>query len=85
MNRRYSGALISLSALLSCSSLASFYDPVDGQFDMGHHIAENAHGFLPVPILITEPAIGYGGGVAGLFLHETQEEKTKENKRRYQQ
>lgn len=45
MNRRYSGALISLSALLSCSSLASFYDPVDGQFDMGHHIAENAHGF----------------------------------------
>ncbi|NMU52567.1 glyceraldehyde-3-phosphate dehydrogenase, partial [Vibrio parahaemolyticus] len=38
---------------------------------------ENAHGFLPVPILITEPAIGYGGGVAGLFLHETQEEKNK--------
>ncbi|EHU5003112.1 BamA/TamA family outer membrane protein [Vibrio vulnificus] len=77
MNRRYSGALIFLSALLSCSSLASFYDPVDGQFDMGHHIAENAHGFLPIPILITEPAIGYGGGVAGLFLHETQEEKHK--------
>ncbi|MBM7035316.1 BamA/TamA family outer membrane protein [Vibrio sp. 188UL20-2] len=42
---------------------------------MGHHIAENATGFLPIPILITEPAVGYGGGIAGLFLHETDEEK----------
>lgn len=74
MNRCGAFALISCS-LLTTSSLASFYDPVDGQFDMGQHLAENAYGFLPIPILITEPAVGYGGGVAGLFLHETDEEK----------
>ena len=77
MNRQHQGALLSTSVLLAFPSFASFYDPIDGQFDMGHYIAENAHGFLPVPILITEPAVGYGGGVAGLFLHETEEEKNK--------
>jgi hypothetical protein len=28
-------------------------------------------GFLPVPIVITEPAVGYGGGVALLFFRES--------------
>lgn len=77
MNRQRQGALLSTSVLLAFPSFASFYDPIDGQFDMGHYIAENAHGFLPIPILITEPAVGYGGGVTGLFLHETEEEKNK--------
>ncbi|WLI87227.1 BamA/TamA family outer membrane protein [Vibrio parahaemolyticus] len=77
MNRQRQGALLSISVLLAFPSFALFYDPIDGQFDMGHYIAENAHGFLPIPILITEPAVGYGGGVAGLFLHETEEEKNK--------
>lgn len=27
---------------------------------MGEHLAENAYGFLPIPIIITEPAVGYG-------------------------
>ena len=75
MNRCGVLALLSSSLLIPFDSMASFYDPVDGQFDMGHHIAENATGFLPIPILITEPAVGYGGGVAGLFLHESDEEK----------
>ncbi|MEZ9301700.1 BamA/TamA family outer membrane protein [Vibrio breoganii] len=67
-------ALLSLSVLPS-AAFASFTDPVDGRFDMGDYLADNAYGFLPVPIIITEPAVGYGGGVAGLFLHETDEEK----------
>ena len=75
MNRCGGFALFSCSLLTITPSFASFYDPVDSQFDMGHHIAENATGFLPIPILITEPAVGYGGGVAGLFLHEGEEEK----------
>ncbi|WP_431786828.1 BamA/TamA family outer membrane protein [Vibrio harveyi] len=54
---------------------ASFFDAQDGQFDIGHHLAENAVGFLPIPILITEPSVGYGGGIAGLFLHEDDEAK----------
>jgi hypothetical protein len=26
-------------------------------------------GLLPVPIIITEPAVGYGGGLAVLYFH----------------
>ncbi|PKF61845.1 glyceraldehyde-3-phosphate dehydrogenase [Psychromonas sp. psych-6C06] len=64
-----------LSCLYSTTPFASFFDEEDNQLDLGHHIAENATGFLPIPIIITEPAVGYGGGIAGLFLHETEEEK----------
>ncbi|OIQ26782.1 BamA/TamA family outer membrane protein [uncultured Vibrio sp.] len=64
-----------LSSLFSTLCYASFFDPVDEQFDMGHHLAENAVGFLPVPIIITEPAVGYGGGLVGVFMHETDEQK----------
>ncbi|USD43342.1 BamA/TamA family outer membrane protein [Vibrio sp. SCSIO 43135] len=64
-------------AVLSVPSYGSFFDEVDGQFDMGHHIAENAVGFLPVPIIITEPAVGYGGGLVGIFMHETEHEKQR--------
>jgi len=42
---------------------------------MGEYLAENAYGFLPVPILITEPAVGYGGGFTGIFMHESEEQK----------
>ncbi len=55
----------------------SFTDPVDGQFDVGEYLAENAYGFLPVPVLITEPAVGYGGGFIGMFLHESEQQREK--------
>ncbi|MGS0693337.1 BamA/TamA family outer membrane protein [Shewanella sp. 0m-4] len=71
---------ISLCILLMASSQAIaqssyFFDEKDGQFDLGYHLAENAYGFLPVPVLITEPAVGAGVGIVGLFLHETDSEK----------
>lgn len=72
---KLSYAFLMTQCLLANPALASFYDPVDEQFDLGHHLAENAYGFLPIPILITEPAVGLGGGIMGLFLHETEEEK----------
>jgi outer membrane protein assembly factor BamA len=49
---------------------ASFTDPEDGQFDVSEWLLDQ-RGFLPVPILITEPAVGYGGGVALLFFRES--------------
>ncbi|MDE1225391.1 BamA/TamA family outer membrane protein [Vibrio aestuarianus] len=67
--------LTMLSSFASYASDISFTDPVDQRFDMGEYMAEKAVGFLPVPIIITEPAVGYGGGIVGLFLHETEEEK----------
>ena len=45
----------------------SFKDPEDGAFDISQFLL-NPKGFMPVPIIITEPAIGYGGGVAALFI-----------------
>jgi hypothetical protein len=44
-----------------------FFDPQDGKLDLSQFL-EDPRGFLPIPIVITEPAIGYGGGIAGMFL-----------------
>jgi hypothetical protein len=44
-----------------------FRDPEDGQIDLSEFLV-NPRGFLPVPIVVTEPAVGYGGGVVGMFL-----------------
>lgn len=46
---------------------STFLDPRDGQFDISSML-EKPHGFLPIPVVITEPAIGYGGGLFGMFL-----------------
>lgn len=61
-------------------SAASFTDPLDGKFDMSEAIAENPYAFLPIPIVLTEPAIGYGGGFMGMFLHESKEARDKRKK-----
>ncbi len=45
-----------------------FRDPTDGAFDMSNWLLEH-HGFLPVPIVITDPALGYGGGLMATFFH----------------
>jgi hypothetical protein len=46
-----------------------FIDPSDGHLDMSNWLLER-DGFLPVPIIITEPAIGYGGGLALVYFHD---------------
>ena len=46
----------------------AFVDPQDGYLDLSDWLMEK-QGFLPVPILITEPAVGYGGGLAAAYLH----------------
>lgn len=71
-----------LASFFYSSSLlaASFIDPIDNQFDMSEVIAENPYAFLPVPIILTEPAIGYGGGFFGMFLHESKEARAKRKK-----
>ncbi|MBV1915826.1 MAG: BamA/TamA family outer membrane protein [Pseudomonadales bacterium] len=46
----------------------TFFDPVDNQLDLSNWLLEQK-GVLPVPIVITEPAVGYGGGLAGVYFH----------------
>ena len=45
-----------------------FRDKEDGRFDMSNWLLEH-HGFMPVPIIVTDPAVGYGGGIALTFFH----------------
>jgi hypothetical protein len=47
----------------------SFIDPTDGAFDISAFLASRV-GFMPVPIVITEPAVGFGGGLGLMFLHD---------------
>ena len=75
--------------ILLCSSafansfFEQFIDPEDGKFDTSNWIL-NKKGFLPVPIIITEPAVGYGGGVALLFFHAKKDEPVEDAKRNLQ-
>ncbi|MBJ3816512.1 BamA/TamA family outer membrane protein [Shimwellia pseudoproteus] len=55
--------------LAACNAQAGDVAPADRQLDMSQYLAENKFSFLPVPMVITEPAVGYGGGLFGLFLH----------------
>ena len=56
-------------AVQAASMMDGFTDPEDGMFDVSHWMAEKK-GFFPVPMIITEPAIGYGLGAALVFLHD---------------
>ena len=51
----------------------SFRDSLDGAIDLSKFLI-NPKGFMPVPIIITEPAIGYGGGLVALFFHPQKKE-----------
>lgn len=59
----------------AASMMDDFIDPQDGMFDVSHWLAERK-GFFPVPIIITEPAVGFGLGAGLLFLHDPLSGKT---------
>ncbi len=69
--------VISLSCgpLCFAGDLSNFKDEEDGAFDISNWLT-SAHGFIPVPIIVTEPAIGYGGGVALAFFHPPKDKGT---------
>jgi len=62
------GLLVCALSVASAQDV-SFRDPIDGWFDTTAFL-QQSYGFLPVPIIITEPAIGYGGGAAVMFMHD---------------
>ena len=70
-------ALLASSNAISSSLMDNFKDPQDGMFDTSHWLAERK-GFFPIPIIITEPAVGVGAGAALLFLHDPFAGKTAE-------
>ncbi|MDH3990361.1 MAG: glyceraldehyde-3-phosphate dehydrogenase, partial [Gammaproteobacteria bacterium] len=56
---------------------SQFVDPDDGRFDASSFLADNAYGFLPVPIIITDPAVDGGLGLVGVFFHESDEQQQR--------
>jgi hypothetical protein len=52
-----------------------FRDPEDGALDASEWLLDRK-GFLPVPIVITEPAVGYGAGAALVFFRESLRERS---------
>lgn len=74
------GMLAVVTGLMAGAAQADFFqdymiDPEDGMLDGSRYLSEVPMGFLPVPMLITEPAVGNGLGVAGIFFHESDEQK----------
>lgn len=62
------------------SIFESFIDPKDGALDASNWVVDRK-GFLPIPLIITEPAVGFGLGAGLVFFHEskdTKEEKQEE-------
>lgn len=55
-----------------------FFDEEDGWLDMSDWVLQNTAGFMPLPIIITEPALGAGLGAAALFFHPPKEGARKE-------
>ena len=75
-------SLLALSASINAN--ASFMedymtDPDDGMFDASQYLSEVPMGFLPVPAIITEPAVGNGLALMGVFFHESEAQKKKHN------
>ena len=77
---RFARYLLAVFLLAPPAVAASFFDqfidPLDGQFDTSTWLIDN-RGFLPVPIVITEPAVGAGLGAAAVFFHDNAAEDSK--------
>jgi hypothetical protein len=66
-----------MSATTEDGKPVSLVDPTDGQLDLSEYMKTRT-GFLPIPILVTEPAVGYGGGLALLFIHDRPRTETRQ-------
>jgi hypothetical protein len=71
--------LVLFFSLVSPALGQSFSDPEDGALDMSEFIIDYK-GFLPVPLIITEPAVGYGGGLGFMFVRNSLRERVAEGR-----
>jgi len=68
-----------LAALAATPAFAQFTDPEDGALDASEFIIDKK-GFLPIPLVITEPAVGYGGGLGLMFVRNSLRERVVESR-----
>jgi hypothetical protein len=72
---------IAIVVLFSASTpvhafMDQFLDPKDGALDMSQWLVERK-GFLPIPLFISDPAVGYGLGAGLAFFHKSDEDIEK--------
>lgn len=82
--REQAKVVLSTIALLATSSAGaeSFFSQFkddDNWFDVSNFVLENSAGFMPVPILLTEPAVGAGLGLAAVFFHAPEDYSTSDS------
>lgn len=63
-------SVITMEESTAVSKRDLFFDPHDGWLDFSAFLA-TARGFLPIGNVITEPAVGYGGVLGFMFLHDS--------------
>jgi hypothetical protein len=78
--RILAAAIAAASATAHAGVFDRFIDESDGAFDLGNHLLRH-RGVLPIPMVVTEPAIGYGGGVALAYFSQSFEQRAEESKR----
>lgn len=72
-------ALLALAPAARANWMDSFRDKEDGRLDLSDWLLDHK-GVLPVPLVITEPALGMGGGVMALFFRESMRERADKAK-----
>lgn len=65
----FSRALLAEENDSACKDPGLFRDPADCEFDVSAWLGSR-YGFLPVPVIITGPTLGAGGGINFLFLKD---------------
>src|SRR4051812_1212732 len=53
-----------------------FRDETDGQLDLSNYLLRH-RGVLPIPVIVTEPAVGYGGGLALAYFSQSFDERAE--------
>ncbi len=61
--------------------LDQFIDPKDGALDASNWLIERK-GFLPIPLFVSDPAVGYGLGAGLAFFHKSDEDIEKNSARK---
>src|SRR4051812_32272791 len=80
-------ALAQPAAVLVITALAPFaqaqepskFRDEEGAFDLSNYLLRH-RGVLPAPIIVTEPAVGYGGGVALAYFSQSFEQRAEESR-----
>lgn len=80
-NLRLVAALaLAASAVAHAGPFDKLVDDSDGRFDLGNYLLRH-RGVLPIPMVITEPAVGYGAGVALAYFSQSFEQRAEESRR----